>query len=578
MLTKKYYFNLFKVLEKKEKINFLKFAFFVLLIVFLETIGLGLIYPILQSLTNNEINENFSKLYDLSKNFVNLNIDIDIFILSLFALVIILKNLFFFYFEFWQLTFLRNFKISLKKRLLKLHFQNDYEKTSRNKISTYIRDFNSTIEQFIKSIQISMQLLTEIFIFFGLIFLLLIIQSSQILMFAIVIGLIALIFSLILRKTLSKFGQKSLDIQQKSLAKFIDMINSTKEIIAFGKYPIFIKQYTNLETKTLNINRIVNLIQKFPKYFFEVLIVLSFTFFIFYSKSKSVNLTEMLPQLGIILLAVLKLLPSITKALFYVQKLNVAEASSSKIADDINLYKRFENIKNYNSKTPIMFEKSISLKNISFKYAVKDFEVLNNINLEINKGDFIGIYGPSGGGKSTLIDIICGFLNPTQGQIFVDEKKIDRLSDTDWLKRIGLLTQENNILDDTIINNITLEFDSSKVDINFLEKIIKEVGLEQMVKNSSNGYHSEVGQNAIAVSGGEKQRLGIARALYANKQILIFDESTSNLDEINKDKFIEVINVLSKNNTIIIISHDKDVIKNCKKKYIIEDKKLILSS
>ena len=397
-------------------------------------------------------------------------------------------------------------------------------------------------------------------------------------MFAIVIGLIALIFSLILRKTLSKFGQKSLDIQQKSLAKFIDMINSTKEIIAFGKYPIFIKQYTNLETKTLNINRIVNLIQKFPKYFFEVLIVLSFTFFIFYSKSKSVNLTEMLPQLGIILLAVLKLLPSITKALFYVQKLNVAEASSSKIADDINLYKRFENIKNYNSKTPILFEKSISLKNISFKYAVKDFEVLNNINLEINKGDFIGIYGPSGGGKSTLIDIICGFLNPTQGQIFVDEKKIDRLSDTDWLKRIGLLTQENNILDDTIINNITLEFDSSKVDINFLEKIIKEVGLEQMVKNSSNGYHSEVGQNAIAVSGGEKQRLGIARALYANKQILIFDESTSNLDEINKDKFIEVINVLSKNNTIIIISHDKDVIKNCKKKYIIEDKKLILSS
>jgi len=98
MLTKKYYFNLFKVLEKKEKINFLKFAFFVLLIVFLETIGLGLIYPILQSLTNNEINENFSKLYDLSKNFVNLNIDIDIFILSLFALVIILKNLFFFLF------------------------------------------------------------------------------------------------------------------------------------------------------------------------------------------------------------------------------------------------------------------------------------------------------------------------------------------------------------------------------------------------------------------------------------------------------------------------------------------------
>ena len=578
MLTKKYYFNLFKVLEKKEKVKFLKFAFFVLLIVCLETIGLGLIYPILQSLTNNEINENFSKLFDLSKNFINFNVDIDVFILTLFALVIIFKNLFFLYFEFWQLTFLRDFKVSLKKKLLKLHFKNDYEKTSRNKISTYIRDFNSTIEQFIKSIQISMQLLTEVFIFFGLIFLLIVIQSSQILMFAVIIAFIALSISLILRKTLSKYGKISLDIQQKSLAKFIDMINSTKEIIAFGKYPIFIKQFINLEVKTLNINRIVNLIQKFPKYFFEVLIVLSFTFFIFYSKSNNVNITEILPQLGIILLALLKLLPSVTKALFYVQKLNVAEASSSKIASDINLYKSFENNKNNFPKKSFIFEKSISLKNVSFKYAVNDHEVLDDVNFEINKGDFIGIYGPSGGGKSTLIDIICGFLNPTKGEIFVDENKINRLSDTNWLNKIGLLTQENNVLDDTIANNITLEFDLDKIDTKLLDEIIKKVGLEQMIKNSSDGYFSEIGQNGIAVSGGEKQRIGIARALYANKQILIFDESTSNLDVINKKKFIETINSLSSSNTIIIISHDKDVIQNCKKKYIIKDKKLIKST
>ncbi len=462
--------------------------------------------------------------------------------------------------------------------MLKLHFQNDYEKTSRNKISTYIRDFNSTIEQFIKSIQISMQLLTEVFIFFGLIFLLIIIQSSQILIFAVTIGFIALLISLILRKTLSKYGQISLDIQQKSLAKFIDMINSTKEIIAFGKYPIFIKQFINLEIKTLNINRIVNLIQKFPKYFFEVLIVLSFTFFIYYSKSNNINITEILPQLGIILLAVLKLLPSITKALFYVQKLNVAEAASSKIASDINLYKSFENNENNYTKKSIFFEKSISLKNVSFKYASKDYEVLDDINIDINKGDFIGIYGPSGGGKSTLIDIICGFLNPTKGEIFVDENKIDRLNDTNWLNKIGLLTQENNVLDDTIVNNITLEFDLDKIDIKLLDEIIEKVGLEQMITNSSDGYFGEIGQNGIAVSGGEKQRIGIARALYASKQILIFDESTSNLDEINKKKFIETINSLSSSNTIIIISHDKDVIQNCKKKYIIKDKKLIKST
>ena len=169
MLTKEYYNNLFKVLEFKEKVKFLKFAFFLLIVVLLETFGLGLIYPILQTLTNNEVNEKIVDFYNIVINKIDLNLDIDVFILILFASVIIIKNIFFFYFEFWQITFLRDYKVSLKNRLLKLHFQSDYEKVSRKSISTYIRDFNETVERFIKSIQISMQLLTEVLIFFGLI-------------------------------------------------------------------------------------------------------------------------------------------------------------------------------------------------------------------------------------------------------------------------------------------------------------------------------------------------------------------------------------------------------------------------
>ena len=453
-----------------------------------------------------------------------------------------------------------------------MHFQSDYEKFLY--ISTYIRDFNATIERFIKSVQISMQLLTEVLIFFGLIILLLVIQSPNVLIFAFTIAFIALSFSMILRKYLSKVGAKGLDLQQKSLAKLIDMINSTKEILAFGKYRVFTKQFKNYEIQQLNISRVISLIQKFPKFFFEVLIALSFTFFVLYSKSIGTNLNAILPQLGIIFIAVLRLLPSITKALFYVQKLNVAEAASAQIADDINLYRNLEKNKN-KQKINLDFNNSFLIKNIFFKYATKDNYVLENINLEIKKGDYIGIYGTSGGGKSTLIDIVCGFLNPTKGEIFVDGRKIYQLKESNWLEKIGLLTQENNLLDDTIINNITLEFDNKKIDVEFLKKTIKQVGLSQLINNSPNGYDSEIGQNGIAISGGERQRIGIARALYARKEILIFDESTSNLDEMNKKKFIEMINDLSAISTIIMISHDKDVIKNCKKQYQIKDHKLL---
>lgn len=576
MLTKEYYNNLFKVLEFKEKVKFLKFAFFLLIVVLLETFGLGLIYPILQTLTNNEVNEKIVDFYNIVINKIDLNLDIDVFILILFASVIIIKNIFFFYFEFWQITFLRDYKVSLKNRLLKLHFQSDYEKVSRKSISTYIRDFNETVERFIKSIQISMQLLTEVLIFFGLIILLLVIQSSNVLIFAFTIAFIALLFSMVLRKYLSKVGSKALDLQQKSLAKLIDMINSTKEILAFGKYRVFTKQFKNYEIQQLNISRVVSLIQKFPKFFFEILIALSFTFFVLYSKSIGTDLNAILPQLGIIFIAVLRLLPSITKALFYVQKLNVAEAASTQIANDINSYRYLEVNKN-KQKINLDFNNSFLIKNIFFKYATKDNYVLDNINLEVKKGDYIGIFGTSGGGKSTLIDIVCGFLNPTKGEIFVDGRKIDRLKESNWLEKIGLLTQENNLLDDTIINNITLEFDNKKIDMEFLKKTIKQVGLSHLIDNSPNGYNSEIGQNGIAVSGGERQRIGIARALYARKEILVFDESTSNLDEINKKKFIETINDLSAISTIIMISHDKDVIKNCKKQFQIKDHKLIQS-
>lgn len=576
MLTKQYYNNLFKVLGFEEKIKFLKFAFFLLLVVFLETFGLGLIYPILQSLTNNQINENFLIFYNILNKYTNLNLDIDIFILILFAFIITIKNLFFFYFEFWQLTFLRDFKVNLKNNLLKLHFQSDYEKVSRKSISTYIRDFNTTIESFIKSLQVSMQLLTEVLIFFGLIILLLIIQSSGVLTFAFIIGFLALLFSIFYRKYLRGVGAKDLDIQQKSLAKFIDMINSTKEILVFGKYTIFTKQFKSYEIQHLNIRRAVSLIQKFPKYFFEVFIALSFTFFILYSKSIDTNLNSILPQLGIILIALLKLLPSITKALFYVQKLNAAEVASFQIANDIKLYKELDRKKDH-QKSNINFLESIKLRNISFKYFNKEFEVLSNIDLEVKKGDFIGIYGSSGGGKSTLIDIICGFLNPSKGEIFIDGLKVNQLKKTNWLEKVGLLTQENNLLDDTIINNITLEFDEKRVDKETLKKIIRQVGLDQLVESSPNGLKNEIGQNGIAVSGGEKQRIGIARALYAKKEILIFDESTSNLDEINKKKFLKTVVDLSTTHTIILISHDKEVIKECKKRYQIKDHKLIQS-
>ena len=567
--------KLFDVLDASQKLRMVIFGVLVLIIMLLETFSLGMFYPFLQSITNNEVDSRVSDILFKINTHFNFTLNIELTTLSIFAFLIVIKNLFIFYFEYWQSNFIRDLKVSLKKKILKKHFEDDYEIISNIKTSIYVRDFSSTVESFLKNLQNAMRLVIEFFVFLGLLGLLMFIQSSQTLYLVGVIGVIALIFSLIVKNILKTMGAKSLSYNNKTMGKLLDILNSTKEIIMFKKSDIFIKQFKNLEFKNLNIIRNASIISKLPKYFFEILVVLSFTFYIFFVSQNNQNINQLIPQLGIFFLILIRILPAITKILFYTTKLKWGEVAALKIANDINIYNNILSKKENFLK--INFEKSFELKNISFEYKNRKNIILDNLSLTINKGDYIGIVGVSGGGKSTLIDIISGLLEPSKGEIIIDKKKIYKLKSTSWLNKIGYLPQENKLLDESILINITLEYDNKKIDYKFLDEVCQKTGLNKLISGLKEKYETNVGENGLGLSGGEKQRIGIARLLYAKKEILIFDESTSNLDETNKKRFIETINKLSSSNTIIIISHDKDVIKECNKKYQINDGKLTQS-
>ena len=281
------------------------------------------------------------------------------------------------------------------------------------------------------------------------------------------------------------------------------------------------------------------------------------------------DISELIPQLGIFFLATIRILPAISKITIYSNKLKYAQIAASKIAEDIKNYNIIFSKKQTLKK--IDFNKSIEMENISFNYKNRDKKILNEINLSINKQDYIGIFGSSGGGKSTLIDILSGLLEPTGGEIRIDGKVISKLKSTLWLEKFGYLTQKNNLLDESILTNITLEFNEQNIDRNFFQDTCSKAGLVELIENLPESFNTKVGENGFALSGGEKQRIGIARLLYARKEILVFDESTSNLDLDNKTKIISTINNLSSEKTILIISHDQDIINNCNKKFVLEN-------
>ena len=203
-------------------------------------------------------------------------------------------------------------------------------------------------------------------------------------------------------------------------------------------------------------------------------------------------------------------------------------------------------------KTKINFEKKVEFKSIKFSYGSNKV-VFDNLNFEIKKGDLIGIYGKSGSGKSTFLNLFTGLVYPSSGEIHIDSNKIENLRNDSWHHQIGYVTQNTFLINDTIKKNIAFGIEDLKIDLTRLEKVIKDADLRDLIKDR--GLEYIIKENGMGLSGGQKQRVSIARALYKNPKILIFDEATSSLDNSSENFIIDTIKKLRKDKTVIIVSH-----------------------
>ena len=235
--------------------------------------------------------------------------------------------------------------------------------------------------------------------------------------------------------------------------------------------------------------------------------------------------------------------------------------------EDINL-----NLGNQNHEDT-KFQKSFELKNVAFKYPASELNILQNLNLKINKGDKIGIFGYSGAGKSTLVDIISTLNKPNDGEILIDNRKLlSQKNFKAWQNQISYVSQNSVLLDDTIRNNITF-FDNDSINEEKLKQVIEHSQLSKFLKELPKGIDTSVGDLGNQLSGGQIQRIAIARALYKDREVLILDEPTSALDS-NNEKIIQ--NILDQEKTIILISHNIDNLKKCHSVYELKDKKIML--
>ncbi len=444
-----------------------------------------------------------------------------------------------------------------------------YTKTIYQSFETHIkRNSGDVISSIVNNVNITV---------FGVLYMVLLFISSIIFSLAILGGILIIdpIISLIAFATLCIFyipisiflkgrlerNSKIVDLGQKKIVRFIqEALGGIRNLILDKSHSFFINKYNEIDFNLRDAVAENKFLGSVPRYVIEALIVILMALLGLYYAYQPNGIIEGLPILGFIALASQKLIPNMQQ----VYRCYATIAGSKENLDDTLKILNQELVTNDDdlvSQKKINDFSVVSLKNISFRYSNETPLIFDNINLRILKGEKIGIVGVTGGGKSTLVDLILGLLRPEAGKIFIDENKIEDVKSS-WQKMISHVPQDVYYSDDSFAKNIAFGSDIKNIDESKLIKASKSAQILDYIMKQDNKFDHTLGESGVQLSGGQKQRLGIARALYKDSNLIIFDEATSALDENTEKDVINSIKSIDSEKTVLIIAHKVSTIKH----------------
>lgn len=572
--------HLNNIIPKKEKKKIPFFFVINILTMFLETFGIAMIIPLISVITSG----NFIYQNEISRQVLDIlgnppREQILIITMILIVIVFIIKNLIIGLFIWLQYNFAHKLQLSLSAKLYENYLKKNFlfhVKTNSSKLIRNTSNEPNTIRNAIMDLFI---IIADLSIVIGLILLLIYfdpITNSYIIGSLI---LISSIFFLLIRNRVKKWGLIRLKMSGQSLKDLTQGYGGIKEIKILGKENFFLNIFTNNLKNLVNMNILNGFLKALPKLFLELLgIFILFSLIIILTLNAENSIEKIITSLSLFTLSIFKILPSLVRILSSAQNLRFRMASIELLSDEFKKFKNDKNIKIDSTSTAISFVEDphqLEIKNLYFSYEQEGQKGLKDISCTIEKNSILGIFGPSGSGKSTLINLILGLIEPKNGKIFYNKKNIfENLKS--WQSIIGLIPQNIYLIDDKIKNNIALGIEEKEIDINLLHRCIKMAELDQFIYNLPQGIETIVGERGARISGGELQRIGIARALYRNPKILILDEATSSLDAINEKKIMNTIESIKKGKIVILISHRQSIIEYCTKIIEIESGRIKL--
>jgi ABC-type multidrug transport system fused ATPase/permease subunit len=546
-------FKIFQTIDKDHKSNIPIFYLLLFLVTIFEFLSVFIMLPISQIFFKGKIEIDFF----LTEYLNTLEFDHLVF-LSLSALLIIylIKNKLIIYFAWWKLIFVNKVEEKISFKLIRKYLSKDFNFFQNYTVGNFNNYLSVEVSNFSSSLLNLLQLISEIVIFISIAGLLIFHETSITIFLVLLILLIALTSGYFLKKFSIKYGK----IGVKSLNNINDFsiqcFNSIIEIKIYSKLNFFSEIFKKYKIKNLIAKRNAAIIGEVPKPIFEFILILSFAILIYHLIDT--NNFEKFPEIMTLFLAgSYRLIPAVSRCSSLFQNLKKNEYLINNIINDLKITEN----QNSNLKVKnVKFDKSIEIKKIDFSFlddSGTENKILNNFSLSINKGEYIGIMGKSGCGKTTLINLILGFLKPSKGMILADNETEISINTDSWLKNLSYVPQNPVIIEDTIKSNIALSHDN--IDQAKLDDCIEKACLKDDFLNFKTGLNTFLGTKGVTLSGGQKQRISIARAIYKNSNIIILDEPTSALDAETENKIMNNLFTL-KNKTIIMVTHKANLL------------------
>ena len=540
---------------------------------FLEMFSIAIILPFLKLLSGDGYPDFLIKLLSLSW-FVNLNKQqIIIFFLLFILFLFYLKNLFLTTVTWYQHRFSIVIGRELSIKIMEINLKKNYFDFIKSDKEMNMKTVSHDISFFCNSLTaINYIVLDSLIIFFLLIFLIYIQPIGSLIL--ICIFFFSTKFYL---KYLGKKIQNWAKIRQISERNKLASVNQSFAGIRDIKLNNSINFFLDIfKISNLNFTEALfknSFVQAITKFVIEILAITSFASFLIIIIYNG-DIEVVLPIVGLFTASAFKILPSLNRIINSKQQIKFIQPVIDNLVSQVNLYHELEKVKNIDEKnTVIKFFNAIEFKDVFFNY-YENNNVLNNLNIKIPLDKNIGIIGKNGSGKSTFLDLFSGLLEPTRGQIIINNFEIIKIK-SNWQSSIAYVSQNSFLINDSILNNIRF---GRSISDNKIEKIIEDSTLDDFVYNLKEGLNTIVGDNGVKLSGGQKQRLLIARALYGSPKILILDEATNAIDKISEAKLTKNIQNLSKNKEmkILAVSHSSKIFSICDLIYEIKDKNIFL--